>query len=140
VWRCLVVPGSHSVKHGAAVPVMEAQRRVWRHRAGGDEGDALHWSDVMAPSRAGLGLTSVPLSRVPPSSLEGCDMEAVQEWVAQCHRDDTDLPHSSRTVPGMASQGGFVEQRRDTIPRRCQRAGVAGIHLFTQASAACQSI
>jgi hypothetical protein len=39
------------------------------------------------------------------------------------------FPHSSPTAPGMASRGGFVEQRRDTIPRRCQRAGVARICL-----------
>jgi hypothetical protein len=35
------------------------------------------------------------------------------------------FPHSSRTVPGMAAQGGLVEQPRDMIPR----AGVAGILL-----------
>jgi hypothetical protein len=37
--------------------------------------------------------------------------------------------YSSRTVPGMAAQGGLVEWRRDMIPRRCQRAGVVGICL-----------
>jgi hypothetical protein len=41
------------------------------------------------------------------------------------------LPHSSRTVPGMAPQGGLAEQRRDMIPRRCQRAGMARIRLLT---------
>jgi hypothetical protein len=35
------------------------------------------------------------------------------------------LPHSSRTMLRMAAQGGLAEQRRDTIPRRCQGAGVA---------------
>jgi hypothetical protein len=39
------------------------------------------------------------------------------------------FPHSSRTVLGMAAQRGLVEQRWDMIPRRCQRAGVAGIRL-----------
>jgi hypothetical protein len=39
------------------------------------------------------------------------------------------FPHSSRTVLRMAAQGGLVEQRRVMIPRRCQRAGVAGIRL-----------
>jgi hypothetical protein len=39
------------------------------------------------------------------------------------------FPHSSRTVLRMATQGGLVEQRRDIIPRRCQRVGVAGIRL-----------
>jgi hypothetical protein len=50
------------------------------------------------------------------------------------------LPHSSRTVPGIASQGGLAEQRRDMIPRRCQRAGVAGIRLLTRTPTACKSI
>jgi hypothetical protein len=45
--------------------------------------------------------------------------------------------HSSRTVPRMAAPGGLVEQRQDVIPRRCQRAGVAGILLLTWAPAAC---
>jgi hypothetical protein len=39
------------------------------------------------------------------------------------------FPHISRTVPGMVAQGELVEQRRGMIPRRCQRAGVAGIRL-----------
>jgi hypothetical protein len=38
-------------------------------------------------------------------------------------------PQSSRTVPGMASRGGLAEQRRDMIPRQCQRAGVVRIRL-----------
>jgi hypothetical protein len=50
------------------------------------------------------------------------------------------FPHSSRTVPRMANQGGLAEQRRDIIPRQCQRASVVGICLLTQALAACQSI
>jgi hypothetical protein len=37
------------------------------------------------------------------------------------------FPHSSPTVPGMASRGGLVEQHRDTVPRRCQRVGMARI-------------
>jgi hypothetical protein len=39
------------------------------------------------------------------------------------------FPHSSPTAPGMASRGGLAEQRRDMIPRWCQRAGVARIRL-----------
>jgi hypothetical protein len=39
------------------------------------------------------------------------------------------FPRSSRTVPEMAGQGGLVEQRRDMIPRRCQRADVLRIRL-----------
>jgi hypothetical protein len=49
------------------------------------------------------------------------------------------FPHSSRTVPRMAAQGGLAEQRRDMIHRRCQRADMARIHLLTQVPAACQS-
>jgi hypothetical protein len=92
VWWCLVVLGSHSAGDGAAVPGMVAQQRGWPHRAGGDGGDVLHWSGVTASSRAGAGLMSVPLSRVPPSSFEGCDVEAIPEWAAQCHGVDTGLP------------------------------------------------
>jgi hypothetical protein len=102
VWWCLVVPGFHNVRDGAAVPGMVAQRRGWPYRAGGDGRDALHWSGVTVPSCAGEGLTSVPLSRVPPSSFEGCDVEAVREWAAQCHGVDTGLPAQ---VPHCARDG-----------------------------------
>jgi hypothetical protein len=54
-WRRLVVLGSHSVGDGAAVLGMVAQRRGWPHRADGDGGDALHWSDVTVSSRASVG-------------------------------------------------------------------------------------
>jgi hypothetical protein len=50
---------------------MVAQRRGWPNRVGGDEGDALRWSDVTALSRMGVGQVFVPFSRVPPSSFEG---------------------------------------------------------------------
>jgi hypothetical protein len=41
---------------------------------------------------------------------------------------DTGLTAQRRTVAEMAAQGRrSAEQRRDMIPRRCQRAGVAGI-------------
>jgi hypothetical protein len=53
------------------VPGMVAQWRGWPHRAGGDGGDALYWSDVTALSYVGVGWMSVPFSRVPPSSFEG---------------------------------------------------------------------
>jgi hypothetical protein len=59
-----------------------AQRRRWPHKAGGDGGDALHWSDVTMLSSAGAGLESVPLSRVLSSSLEEYNVEVVQEWAA----------------------------------------------------------
>jgi hypothetical protein len=35
--------------------------------------------------------------------------------------------HSSPAVPEMAARGGLAEQRRDMIPKPCQRAGVARI-------------
>jgi hypothetical protein len=71
---------------------------------------------------------AVHLSRVLSSSFEGCDVEAVQEWVAQCHGVTLTIPHSTRTAPGMPAQCGLVEQCRDLIPRRRQRTGVVGIH------------
>jgi hypothetical protein len=63
------------------------------------------------------------------SSFEGGNMEEVWEWAAQCHGMTPTFPHSTRTALGMAAQCGLVEHRRDMIPRRCQRVGVAGIHL-----------
>jgi hypothetical protein len=108
------------------MPRLVAQRRGWPHRAGGDEGEALHWSDVTVPSCAGAGLTFIPLSRVPLSSFEGCDMEAVHSVTELTPA----FPYSSRTVPGMAAQGGLAEQRQDMIPRWCQKAGVARILLL----------
>jgi hypothetical protein len=61
------------------VPGMVVQWRGWPHRAEGDGGDALHWSDVMVSSHAGAGLMPVPLSRVLPPYFKGCVVEAVQE-------------------------------------------------------------
>jgi hypothetical protein len=82
---------------------MVAQRRGWPHRAEDDGRDALNWSDVMALSHVGVGLVSVPFSRVPPSSFEGARAPAVQERVAQCHGVDTGLTAQRRTVAGMAA-------------------------------------
>jgi hypothetical protein len=100
----------------------------------------LHWSDITAPSCAGAGLTSVPLTRVPPSSFEGCDVEAVREWAAQCHGVDTgllaQLPQSAGdgciglvggTTLGYDSQAVLEGRRGGDSP-------------LTRASAACQSI
>jgi hypothetical protein len=50
---------------------MALRWRGWPHRTDGDGGDATHWSDVTALSWAGVEQTSVPLSRVPPSSFKG---------------------------------------------------------------------
>jgi hypothetical protein len=74
-------------------------------------------------------LVVIHLSRVPSSPLEGCDVEEVREWVAQCYGMTLAVLHSTRTASGMAIQCGLVEQRRDLLPRRCQKTGVAGIHL-----------
>jgi hypothetical protein len=83
----------------------------------------------MAPSQAGVGQVVVPLLRVPPSSFEGCDVEEVREWEAQCRGMTPAFPHSFRIALGMVVRRGLVEQHRDTIPRRCQRVGVVGIRL-----------
>jgi hypothetical protein len=83
----------------------------------------------MASSQAGVGQVAVPLSRVPQSPFEGCDVEEVREWAAQCHGMTPAFPHNARTAPGMTAQCGLVEKRRGMIPRRCQRVGVAEIRL-----------
>jgi hypothetical protein len=52
----------------------------------------------MVPSWVGAELVAVHLSRVSSSSFEGCDVEQVQEWVAQCHGMTLDLaqhPHNA---------------------------------------------
>jgi hypothetical protein len=36
------------------------------------------------------------------------------------------FPHNSRTVQGMATQGGLAEQHRDMIPKWCQRPAWRG--------------
>jgi hypothetical protein len=100
----------------------------------------LHWSAVTAPSWTGAGQMAVLLSRVPPSSFEGCDVEAVREWAAQCHGFDTglpaQLPHSAGdgcttrvggTAPGYDSQAVSKGRRGRDSP-------------LTRAPAACQSI
>jgi hypothetical protein len=50
--------------------------------------------------------------------FRGCGAPAVRERLAQCHRADTGLTPQCRTVAGMASLGGLVEQRQDITPRR----------------------
>jgi hypothetical protein len=96
---------------------------------GGGGEDALRRPYVTVSSWAGAELVVVRLSRVPSSSFEGCDVEEVREWVAQCYGMTLAIPHSTCTEPGMAVQCGLVEQRRDLILRRCQKTGVAGIRL-----------
>jgi hypothetical protein len=128
-WRRPVGLGSHNVRDGPAVPRMVEQRRTWPHRAEGDGGDALHHPHITASSWAGTELVVVHFSRVSPSSFEGCDVEVVREWVAQCYEMTLAILHDTCTALGMAAQCGLVEQRRDLIPRRCQKTGMAGSHL-----------
>jgi hypothetical protein len=64
-----------------------------------------------------------------PYLFRGCGAPAVREQAAQCHGVDTGLTAQRRTVAGMAAQDrSLAQQRRGRIPRRCQRAGAAGIH------------
>jgi hypothetical protein len=111
------------------VPRMVAQRQGWLHMAEGDGGDTLHWSDVTtSPARAWGKRPYLfrgfrrPLSRGATWRLYESGRHSVTELTPA-------FPHSSRTVLRMAAQGRLVEQRRVMIPRRCQRAGVAGIRL-----------
>jgi hypothetical protein len=129
MWQRPVGLDSHCAGADPVVLGMVAQWRGWPHRTGGDREDLLHRPYVTASSWAGVELVVVPLSRVPSSSFEGRDMEEVREWAAQCHGMTPAFPHSTRTALGMAVQCGLVEKRRDLIPRRCQRTGVAGIRL-----------
>jgi hypothetical protein len=71
----------------------------------------LHHPRITALSWAGVELMVVRLSRVSSSSFEGCDVEEVWEWVAQCYRMTLAIPHSTRTAPGMVVQCWLVEQR-----------------------------
>jgi hypothetical protein len=113
---------------GATAPGMVAQRRGW-HRAGGDkETRSTGLMSRCCPTRA-RGRHSYlfrgfrrHLSRGATWRSYGSGRHSVTELTPA-------LPHSSRTVPGMAGQGGLAEQRRDMIPRRCPRAGVARIRL-----------
>jgi hypothetical protein len=129
MWRRPVGLDSHCAGADPAVLGMVAQWRGWPHRTRGDREDLLRRPYVRASSLAGTELVVIPLSRVPSSSFEGCDMEEVREWAAQCHGMTLAFPHSTCTMPGMAAQCGLVEQHQDLIPRWCQRTGVAGIHL-----------
>jgi hypothetical protein len=82
----------------------------------------------------------VPLSRVPLSSFERCDMEAVREWVAQCYAVDTDLPaqlpHSARD--GRTRQVGRTALGYDSQAVSKGRRG--GDSPLTRAPTACHSI
>jgi hypothetical protein len=128
-WRCLVVPGSHSARDGTAVPGMAAQRRDGRTRPKvTEETRSTGLMSRCCPARA-WGRRSYlfrgfrrPLSRGATRRPYGSGRHSITELTLA-------FPHSSRIVPGMASRGGLAEQRRDMIPKRCQRAGVARILL-----------
>jgi hypothetical protein len=77
------------------VPGMAAQRRGWPHRTRGDGGDALHWSDVTAPSCAGVVEVYVPFLRVPPSSLEGATRRSYGSGRHSVMELTLALPHST---------------------------------------------
>jgi hypothetical protein len=121
--------GSVSSSRASTVPGMVLQCLGWWH-SGGDGGTR---PEVMKET-CSTGLTSWcrperargrrsypfrgfhrPLSRGATWRRYGSGRHSVMELTPA-------FPHSSRTVPGMAAQGGLVEQRRDMIPRRCQRA------------------
>jgi hypothetical protein len=71
--------------------------------------------------------------------LRGCGAPAIREWVAQCHGADTSLTAQCCTVAGMASPGGFAEQRRDMIPKRVR--GMAWREfVFDLGACMCQNI
>jgi hypothetical protein len=128
-WRCPIGLGSHSVGDDAAVRGMVAQRG----------GDGHTGPKVMEETRS-AGLMSRRRPRLARSSgrtpFEGATIlfrgvrrgggMGVDRTVSS---NDTGLPAQYRTASGMATQCGLVEQRRDMIPRRCQRTGVAGIRL-----------
>jgi hypothetical protein len=64
-----------------------------------------------------------PLSRGAACRLYGSGRHSVTKLTPA-------FRHSSPAVLGMAAWGGLAEQRRDMIPRRCQRAGVMRIHFW----------
>jgi hypothetical protein len=79
-------------------------------------------------------------SRVPPSSFEGCDVQTVREWAAQCHGVDTvlpaQLPYSARD--GRTGRVGGTASGYDSQAVSEGRRGEDS--LLTRTPAACQSI
>jgi hypothetical protein len=71
--------------------------------------------------------------------FRGCGARAVREWVAQCHRADTDLTAQCRTVAGMASPGGLAKRRRDMIHMRVRGTAWRGF-IFDFGVCMCQNI
>jgi hypothetical protein len=67
------------------------------------------WPDVTTSSCASAGYASLPLSRVLPPSLEGCDVEAVRGWRHSVTKLTPALPHNSCIVLRMTAQGRLAE-------------------------------
>jgi hypothetical protein len=99
----------------------------WPHWTDSDGGDTPHWSDVTASSWAGVEQTSVPFSRVPPSSFEGATPGPYESGSHIVTEADTGLTAQCRIVAGMALPGEMAEQRWGMIPKRVR--GVARIRL-----------
>jgi hypothetical protein len=77
------------------MPGMTLWWRGWPHRADGDGGDPLYWSDVTAWPWASVEQALVPPSRVPPSSFKGA-MHRPYESGWHCVTELTlALPHSA---------------------------------------------
>jgi hypothetical protein len=108
---------------------MVAQRWGWLHRADGDGGDALHWSDITTSSSCGHGGDVRTPFEGSAVLFRGCGAPAVQEWVVQCHGVDTGLTAQRCTVAGMDSQGGLAKQHRDMIPGRVRGPAWRGFAL-----------
>jgi hypothetical protein len=116
------------------VPGMTPQCQGWRHSNGDGRTvpemmEETRLAGLMSPRRPGRarGRWSYPfrgfhrpLSRGAAWRRYGSGRHSVVELTLA-------FLHSSRTTPGMAAQRGLVEQRRDMIPRWCQRAVVVGI-------------
>jgi hypothetical protein len=128
-------------------PGMVLQCSGWWHNGG----DGRTGPEVTEETRS-----TGPMSRRHPARVQGCRPYLFRGFCRPLSRGVTwrpyrsgrhsvteltpAFPHSSRTVPGMASQVGLAEHRRDMIPRQCQRVGRGEDSLLTQAPAACQSI
>jgi hypothetical protein len=112
-----------SARDGVVVEGMAAQGRWWQR---GCASLVRRHGIVLGGRESGVH----PLFEGSAVLFRGCGARVVQVWVAQCHGADTGLTTQCRTVAGMASPGGLAEQRRDMIPRRCQKDGMARIRLW----------
>jgi hypothetical protein len=92
------------------VPGLAAQQQGWSHRTRGDGGDAFHHPHVTVPSWVDAELVDVHLLKVSSSSFEGCNVEEVREWAAQCHGMTLASPHRAwdgRIVAGWSDNAGI---------------------------------